>query len=237
MLVIVIGRGAGGTRLISHALSKSGVHMGPTNESGDMIPPERMYEAVRLAGKLVTQTGHLQWDFSKLLAEDPPEKFRSLVKEYLAPIQGTDPRGWKLPETLLAFPWITKMFPDAKYIYWTRHPSIALFKAHLTDKLQRFGAPGSPLYALHQDPQRDRLESWVYQASLVGVTPKPTHFLQVHYEDFVTNQSAELERISSFLGLDVKPVEIDTRKTELPGDVSNLVPREILARFGYDPRR
>lgn len=237
MLVIVIGRGAGGTRLISHALAKSGVYMGPTNDSGDMVPPDKMYAAVKLAGPLVTRTGPLEWDFSQLLASNPPEEFVALVNEYLAPLQGRDPCGWKLPETLLAFPWIVKMFPEARYIYWTRHPSIALLKTHLTDKLQRFNAPGSPLYSLHEDLVRERLESWVYQASLGEATPKPHHFLRVKYEDFVTNQEAKLARISSFLGIDVKPVDIDPKQTELPGDVPDLVPNEVLTRFGYDPKQ
>ena len=27
-------------------------------------------------------------------------------------------RGWKIPETTLAYPWIIRMFPDIKYIHW-----------------------------------------------------------------------------------------------------------------------
>ena len=50
MLITIIGRGHSGTRAISHTLSASGVWMGePLNMSGDLLPPEAMYEASRLS--------------------------------------------------------------------------------------------------------------------------------------------------------------------------------------------
>ena len=48
----VIGRGHSGTRAMSHTLSQSGVFMGETlNKSGDLIPPQDMYEACRVIGR------------------------------------------------------------------------------------------------------------------------------------------------------------------------------------------
>ena len=68
-LITVIGRGHGGTRAMSHTLSQSGVYMGDTlNKSGDLLPPEAMYEACRVMAKYVTHKGGLEWDFSKLHA-------------------------------------------------------------------------------------------------------------------------------------------------------------------------
>jgi hypothetical protein len=234
MLVIVIGRGSGGTRLISESLAASGVDMGPVNVSGDLVPPLDMYSAVRLAGALVTRTGDLQWDFSRLISEEPSPKFIGLVKEYLTAILNSpsEHKGWKLPETIFAFPWITKMFPEAKYIFWTRDPRVAMFKRHLSDSIRMFGAP-SLRHAFYVEPQRERLESWVYQHALVEASPKPQHFLHVHYEDFVNNQTAELDRISTFLGIPLKPVTVDKAKAEMPGDFPNLVPQDVLVRFGY----
>jgi hypothetical protein len=55
MLITVIGRGHGGTRAMSHTLSASGVDMGaPLNESGDLLPPDDMYEACRVPGAHLT---------------------------------------------------------------------------------------------------------------------------------------------------------------------------------------
>src|SRR4029079_16815693 len=64
LLVTVIGRGHSGTRAMSHTLSQSGVYMGDTlNKSGDLLPPEQMYEACRVMAKYVKHRGGVQWDF------------------------------------------------------------------------------------------------------------------------------------------------------------------------------
>ena len=56
MLITVIGRGHSGTRSISHTLSASGVFMGePLNVSGDLLPPEKMYDACRVFAQYVKQ--------------------------------------------------------------------------------------------------------------------------------------------------------------------------------------
>ena len=63
-MVTIIGRGHSGTRAISHTLSASGVFMGmPQNESGDLLPPEPMYEAARLFARYVDYKGGLSWDW------------------------------------------------------------------------------------------------------------------------------------------------------------------------------
>ena len=50
-LITIVGRGHGGTRAISHTLMVSNVFMGePLNRSGDLLPPEAMYDACRAAG-------------------------------------------------------------------------------------------------------------------------------------------------------------------------------------------
>src|SRR5690606_2976082 len=66
-LITVIGRGHSGTRAMSHTLSQSGVYMGNTlNVSGDLLPPEPMYEACRVMAKYVKHKGGLAWDFDRL---------------------------------------------------------------------------------------------------------------------------------------------------------------------------
>jgi len=66
-MVTIIGRGHSGTRAISHTLSQSGVFMGePLNQSGDLLPPEDMYDACRVLARYVRWQGGLEWDWSAL---------------------------------------------------------------------------------------------------------------------------------------------------------------------------
>ena len=70
-LITVIGRGHGGTRAMSHTLTASGVYMGSLlNTSGDLLPPQPMYDACRLIAKHVVWKGGLEWDFSQLIPND-----------------------------------------------------------------------------------------------------------------------------------------------------------------------
>src|SRR5690606_36625072 len=108
-LITIIGRGHGGTRAISHTLSHSGVYMGNTlNASGDLLPPQPMYEACRIIGRYVEHKGGTRWDFSKLHTMPIDPEFERLVREYLKDVLESPAahKGWKLPETTLALPWI-----------------------------------------------------------------------------------------------------------------------------------
>lgn len=240
MLVIVIGRGHGGTRLASETLSRSGVFMGPVNESGDLVPPENMYAAAAIAGKTVRMTGRHEWDFSTMLETEPPDSFRKSVLSYLVPIteSGATMRGWKLPETVLALPWIQKMFPDAHYIHWVRDPRGSVSGGHITDNLSRFGIPSERENSLSLlmgnrpkpgDATAKRVESWVYHEEIVRATPRPRNFISVKYENFVLHQDAELSRLSEFLNIPLKKVDV---RPEMAME-SAYCPTEVLERYGY----
>ena len=78
MLTTIIGRGQSGTRAISHTLSASGVWMGePLNISGDLLPPQAMYQASRLIARHVRWLGGLEWDCSRLHAMRIPPEFET----------------------------------------------------------------------------------------------------------------------------------------------------------------
>lgn len=62
MLTTIIGRGHSGTRAMSHIVSASGVWMGEAlNGSGDLLPPQAMYEASRLISSPDTFAGSTDW--------------------------------------------------------------------------------------------------------------------------------------------------------------------------------
>jgi hypothetical protein len=216
-MIIVIGRGHSGTRAISRTLAESGFHMGVLSGNGtyDHTPPELgcFYEAVSMYGRLVSP-GAYSWNFHQANATEPPPAFRDSVLSYTKSAKD----GWKLPETLLALPWIVKMFPDAHYIHWERDPRTNILKHHLTDDLKRFGiadAPPNVAYDKGADEIK-RIRSWIYQSELVRAAPKPAKWLRVRFEDFLLDQGQTVAKLSSFLGRDLVRIPVDVGVAERP---------------------
>lgn len=208
MLITVIGRGHSGTRAMSHTLSASGVFMGaPLNNSGDLIPPEAMYEACRIMAKNIVYLGQNRWDFNRLHTVPIDPAFTRLIETYLATVsQSNAPhKGWKIPETTLVFPWIVRMFPEIQYIYWLRDPRDCILGEHVTDDLARFGIP----YDKTDDLRLRRAISWEYQVELVKATPKPRHWMTVRFEDFVLDQERTLARLEKYLGMPLARIPVD----------------------------
>jgi len=207
MMVTVIGRGHSGTRAMSHTLSESGVFMGARlNASGDLIPPEKMYEACRVMGRHVRHLGGLRWDFSRLFTMNIPRAFTDLIEEYLASVLASDAawKGWKIPETTLVYPWIQRLYPDVRYIYWVRDPRDCILGGHVTDDLARFHVPCEPT----DDLRRRRAISWKYQSALMHATPRPKHAITVRFEDFVLDQDRTLAKLERFLGIPMAKIPV-----------------------------
>lgn len=206
-LITVIGRGHSATRAMSQTLSASGVFMGNRlNRSGDLLPPGDMYDACRVMAPYVKWQGDLSWDFSELHTMPIPDEFTRLIERYLSPVLNAPAprRGWKIPETTLVFPWILRMFPDIKYIFWVRNPRDCILGRHKTDDLADFGIP----YSATDDLRKRRAISWIYQYKLVKATPKPQNWIEVRMEDFVMNQEATLTRLEAFLGFPLARIAV-----------------------------
>lgn len=206
-LVTIIGRGHSGTRAISHTLTASGVHMGePLNDSGDLVPPDAMYEACRVMARHVVHLGGMRWDFSRLhtMAIDPA--FTRLIEDYLGSVfsSGMPHRGWKIPETTLIYPWIVRLFPGIRYIFWIRDPRDCILGGHVTDDLNRFGIP----YEATEDILLQRATSWKYQVEIVRATPAPRRLISVRFEDFVLKQDETLRRLQGFLGFPMAKIPV-----------------------------
>lgn len=205
-LVTIIGRGHSGTRAISHTLYASGVYMGGhLNRSGDLIPPYEMYNACRVMAEHVEWKGDLEWDFNQLHEMEIPKKFKDLIYSYLGDVLNEHERnpdtlvGWKIPETTLVFPWIRRMFPDMKYIFWIRDPRDSILRPHGTDDMARFDVEYPPT----DDDRLRRAISWKYQYDLVKATPKPNNWHEVRFEDFVLKQDETLAGLEKYLGIDL----------------------------------
>ena len=236
-LITIIGRGHSGTRAMSHTLSASGVYMGePLNASGDLLPPQAIYEAARMFGRTVTWHGDLAWDWDAALAAEIPDAFSKLVRTYLTTVLDSEAehKGWKIPETTLVFPWIARMFPEAKYILWVRNPRDCILGRHLTDDLAEWGVA----YPETDDLRRRRAISWKYQYDLVRATPKPRHWIEVRFEDFVLRQEETLARLEDFLStplarIPVNPEAVDRWRLDAEVNTYDFL-APAMAQYGYD---
>ena len=236
-LTTVIGRGHSGTRAMSHTLYASGVYMGKTlNASGDLVPPEAMYDACRVFAEYVEHCGGLEWDFSRALRAEIPPTFTELINVYLESVLANtaEHKGWKIPETTLVYPWIARLFPEVKYIFWIRDPRDCILSAHKTDDLRDFGIrfPGT------DDLRLKRAISWKYQYDLVKATPKPKHWLEVRFEDFVLKQEETLERLEAFLEtklarIVVRPDSLERWKTDTDVNYYDFFEPAMTA-YGYE---
>jgi len=236
MLITIIGRGHSGTRAISHTLTASGVYMGASlNPSGDLVPAEDLYEACRVMAHHVTHLGGFQWDFSKLHTMPIDPAFTRLVNNYLTTVLESDTpeKGWKLPETTLIYPWIVRLFPDIRYIFWIRDPRDCILGRHLTDDLADFGIP----YGRTDDEIERRAISWKYQTEIYKATPRPRHLLELRFEDFVLQQNETLEKLTAYLGIpmatiDVRPDAVGRWRRDSSARGFPFF-RETLERYGY----
>lgn len=207
MLITVIGRGHSGTRAMSHTLSASGVFMGePLNVSGDLLPPEAMYEASRLIARHVQWKGGLEWDCRTLHTMEIPAEFRALIERYLVSVMSSpaEHKGWKIPETTLVYPWIIRLFPEIRYIFWVRNPRDCVIGGHITDDLAEWGIAYPPT----EDARLRRAISWKYQYDLVRATPRPRHWIEVRFEDFVLRQEETLKRLEDYLGIPLARIPV-----------------------------
>lgn len=236
-MITIIGRGHSGTRAISHTLSESGVFMGDQlNRSGDLLPPEAMYEACRVMAKYVRWQGGLEWDFSALHTMEIPTEFTDLIHTYLKSVleSPAEYKGWKIPETTLVFPWIRRLFPEIKYIFWVRNPRDCILGRHLTDDLNDFGIP----YPEAEEVCLRRAISWKYQYDLVKATPKPKNWIQVRFEDFVLRQEETLARLENYLGLKlaripVRPEAVDRWRTAEESSYYDFL-APAMQEYGYE---
>ena len=207
MTITIIGRGHGGTRAMSQTLCESGVYMGEQlNPSYDLVPAEDLYEACRVMSRHVVHLGGVRWDFSKLHDMPIDPEFIRLVESYLLSVLSSDSehKGWKLPETTLIYPWIVRMFPEVRYIHWTRDPRDSILGRHLTDDLADFGIPYEPT----DDGILKRAISWKYQREVVKATLPPKHTVDVRFEDFILRQDETLSRVEAFLGFPLARIEV-----------------------------
>ncbi len=135
----ILGRGHSGTRLGAQILQNSGFWMGPKhNDSDDLLPLGGAYEAAHVIGRSVEHDGGLNWSWDHLHTGEIPQDWIDAWKTFIRPITKS-PRplsGWKLPETILSFPWLFRGMSDTRFIWWVRDPRDCILKHHVTPTLR-----------------------------------------------------------------------------------------------------
>jgi hypothetical protein len=105
----------------------------------------------------------------------------------------------KTPANALVLPFLTRLYPDARYVVLTRHP-LAVASSYANSFFE--GDWG----AAHDfNPVLIRYVPAI--ANLLRVPPR--HLLQVRYEALVRDPSASLSALCDFLDLDLQPGMID----------------------------
>lgn len=216
-MITIIGRGHSGTRVQSKMLYDSGVFMGDKlNKSSDKVLPQMMYQAARYINDKITYEGDYEWNISKLLNSEPDEKFITLIQAYLKDViteqfRSNSPRdvGWKLPETTFTYPWLTKLYPDMKYIIWWRHPYDAVLSPHGSDKFEFYHVPG--VNEKDMDISKRGAISWKYQYDIITKTPEPINCIHVKYEDFVIYPKKTMDKLEDFLGMKLVRPHVHTK--------------------------
>ena len=206
------------------------------NRSYDLVPPDDLYEACRVMSRHVVHPGGVRWDFSKLHDMPIDREFIRLVESYLRSVisSSSEHTGWKLPETTLIYPWIVRLFPEVRYIHWTRDPRDSILGAHLTDDLADFGIPYEPT----DDDLLKRAISWKYQREIIKATPPPKYTIDVRFEDFILKQKRTLSRLERFLGFPLAKIEVRPdsvgrwKSAEDHRDFEFL--RDDMAELGYE---
>jgi hypothetical protein len=170
--IILIGRGGGGTRLLSEMVLSLGFFMGnQLNASFDSKEwVDKIYELAieNILYPFENQsTRDLYW-----CREIRSQAFSILKTGNRKP---SDPWGWKLPETTLIVQKIMQYFPQARFVHLIRHPVTSCCRrTHMTSRLgNRIGAAALPAAYEHIGRSAEQIQSdpvhvhnaasWVYQ--------------------------------------------------------------------------
>jgi len=105
----------------------------------------------------------------------------------------------KTPAYALVLPFLTKLYPEAKYVVLTRHP-LAVFSSYANSFFE-----GDWQTAHHYNPVIERYVPAI--AALLAKRPVP--LLHVRYEDLVQDPELHMERIFAFVGLENEPEAVD----------------------------
>ena len=208
--VILLGRGGGGSRLLSVMAEDTGLFTGNnTNVSGDcmeMVAP--VYRSI--IRKHMCRNSAQQ----ELCVKD----LRASASHMIAGLSTENLWGFKLPETLLILPEIHRAFPNACYVHFKRPPAdTALRRTHMTARLDNhigrtalraaydfFLLPRNKI--LTDNDQVRMLTTTVHQLAKVEMLQREVNksrWLELDFDATVSSPLSQLELLSRFCGLEI----------------------------------
>lgn len=212
--IIIVGRAHSGTRVLPESLQMAGVYMGEhLNVASDLLPVTHIYAACRIFGKYVQNTAPYQWDFQQAVERPIPEVFVQELSQYLQPLMESkaSKKGWKIPENNLIYPWLTRLLPEATFVYWVRHPEGSCARMTGMDRLEKWNVPAKRFW-IHEWNYKLRVQSWKYLYDIVKQTPIPKRFIQIKFEDYVLQHDDLRPQLETYLDVPLVPRELDSSK-------------------------
>ena len=219
-VIIIMGRGHSGTRIMTRICEKLGINLGATDElkSGDCAS---LYFTRTIKKVAIHDIDCNLTNSRKTWLQN---RFNRSAYKYFHNLKPEGMWGWKFPETYLIGPYVRKTFPKARYIHLLRDGRDLAFKNHLTDDPNR--KLGKVLLdhinALDDPHHLQAAASWACQVSawdtFANDLPENS-VLDLRFEDLVNDPWPEIEKIASFLKIpitqecrDFVSEEIDTSK-------------------------
>jgi len=235
--IVVFNASHSGSRLLTSLLQRLGVFMGADlNDSGDSLP---VFELVRYLIE-----AHAP-DFTRLM-RDGDEALPGLVRRaFLAHLAGRPPNGrwgWKLCETGLVLPVISRLFPEARFIHLVRDGRDVAFSPFVapkalfwrkvyfgSDKIRRWNGLAMTQRAYRAHGHLFNAARWVNvvtvgraQGGLLG-----DRFHEMNYEALTANPGRELARLAAFLGID----------EAIPADVTSDIRADAVGKWRWRTAR
>tara|TARA_R110002110_G_scaffold106423_4_gene266787 strand:+ start:1253 stop:2113 length:861 start_codon:yes stop_codon:yes gene_type:complete len=251
--VIMLGRGGGGTRLLSEFIAGQGVFLGSKlNKSYDSVEwVETVYDIA----------------IEVLSADAPPtptqragyvERLHNTAADVLARSGRDTPAcwGWKLPETTLICGLVKEAFPKAQFLHLVRHPvNASLRRTHMTSRMNNpMGAAALPAAYRHvsRDPALIETDdtiihnacSWCHQADLMLNTFSDEPALHtIRFEHMCAAPDTTATALRTFLNHPAPPgapgLQVDQPRAAGPGPDADQARRvwdicgQTAAAFGF----
>lgn len=207
---ILLGRGGGGTRLLSSLTQDCGLFIGnKVNQSGDCID---MVNAL-YRGLITKHLSSVKWQCDGVIP-----KIRNTASQMLEHADWPMQWGLKLPESLLLLPELHSAFPNARYVHFHRDPIATILRqSHMTARLDNHIGRVSVRAAydyfdidraktLTADDTTRLAITTAHQLSLVkthqALIPA-NRWLDLSFEETIANPQTQLEQLSQFTGLPI----------------------------------
>ena len=199
--VCITGAHRSGTSMVTRALNLLGLFLGPEDDISTRAEdnPEGFWENiqfVRLNDEILAQHRGA-WDMPPNLRmgwELHPSmtpyyhKAQQLVKNF----KGHPIWGWKDPRSALTIDFWQKILPNQKVVICVRNP------LEVVQSLSKRGY-SSPVFSFNL---------WLSYNEHLVATIAPENRIITHFESYFVNPRAELERVSSFLGISFSEEQI-----------------------------